>query len=60
MLQVAPTGHGPRRKSRHAGAFPALLTELLLEVSGGQNDGSGGDTPSRHPAAAAPRVGAAK
>jgi hypothetical protein len=38
---------------------PDSLSELL-EVSGGQNDGSGSDTPSRHPAAAAPSVGDAK
>jgi hypothetical protein len=38
---------------------PDSLSELL-DVSGGQNDGSGSDTPSRHPAAAAPSVGDAK
>jgi hypothetical protein len=38
---------------------PDSLSELL-DVSGGQNDGSGSDTLSRHPAAAAPSVGDAK
>jgi hypothetical protein len=38
---------------------PDSLSQLL-EVSGGQNDGSGGDTPSRHPAAVVPGVGDAK
>jgi hypothetical protein len=38
---------------------PDSLSELL-EVSRGENDGSGSDTPSRHPAAAGPSVGDAK
>jgi hypothetical protein len=38
---------------------PNSLSELL-DVSGGQNYGFGSDTPSRHPAEAAPSVGDAK
>jgi hypothetical protein len=38
---------------------PHSLSELL-EVRGGQNDGSGDDTPSRQPNAAVPSVGDAK
>jgi hypothetical protein len=38
---------------------PESLTELL-EVPGGQNDGSGSDTPSRQPPTTAPSSGDAK
>jgi hypothetical protein len=38
---------------------PDSLAELL-EVPGGQNDGSGSDTPSRQPATTAPSAGDAK
>jgi hypothetical protein len=38
---------------------PDSLTELL-EVPGGQNDGSSSNTPSRQPATSAPRAGDAK
>ena len=38
---------------------PDSLSELL-DVSGGQNDGSGSDTPSRQPATTAPSAGDAK
>ena len=38
---------------------PDSLAELLA-VPGGQNDGSGGDTPSRQPATTAPSAGDAK
>jgi hypothetical protein len=62
-IEMVPTSILIRAIDRDGNPVLALSPDSLsqlLEVSGGQNDGSGSDTPSRQPAAVVPSVGDAK
>jgi hypothetical protein len=63
-IEMVPTSILIRAIDRDGNPVMLALTpdslSQLFEVSSGQNDGSGGDTPSRHPAVVVPSVGNAK